>query len=454
MAMTMSIVRPDAPTAGRRTPFGLRVALVVTGIAALVGPLLVVTHPPRLARLPAAVTAPKRVVPRAVLPPVEPVDYVDLKPDDARAINARVPFSKDANPGARPFRLIGSPDDAARATDCMAAAVLYEAGDDPVGQKAVAQVVLNRVRHPAFPKTVCGVVFQGAERRTGCQFTFTCDGALERHSWSAAAWERARAAARAALTGKVYKPVGYSTHYHTDWVVPYWSSSLDKVSAVGTHLFFRWTGWWGTPPAFNRRVMNTEPVVPQLAALSPAHGGLAAVLELGVDDGKPIPASQLATPTEGDPNTFLVTLHPALMPAAYARFAAQSCGERPYCKLMAWEAGEAIPQTLPLAPAQIATMAFSYLRDRARGYEKPLWNCARYKRPDIVNCMKTQALPTRTTLPVPTLAADGAKGELLADKPLPAMAADQAPPVLNVRRRARGGEALPVQPGEKAADKP
>ncbi|MCZ3110870.1 cell wall hydrolase, partial [Acinetobacter baumannii] len=72
----------------------------------------------------------------------------------------------------------------ARAIDCMAAAVLYEAGDDAVGQRAVAQVVINRVRHPAFPKTICAVVFQGSDRATGCQFTFTCDGALVRHHWT------------------------------------------------------------------------------------------------------------------------------------------------------------------------------------------------------------------------------------------------------------------------------
>src|SRR3546814_109789 len=131
-------------------------------------------------------------------------------------------------PAARPFIFSGSPVDLARATDCLAAAQLYEAGDDAVGERAVAQVVLNRVRHPAFPKTVCGVVFQGQERATGCQFTFTCDGALARAP-TQAAWERARDIARSALAGKVYRPVGYATHYHTDWVGPYWR---DRKSVV------------------------------------------------------------------------------------------------------------------------------------------------------------------------------------------------------------------------------
>ncbi len=133
----------------------------------------------------------------------------------------------------------GDEQSRARATDCLAAAQYYEAGDDPSGQEAVAQVVLNRMRHPAFPATVCEVVFQGAERATGCQFTFTCDGALS-HSPTVTGWARAQNLASRMLSGKVDRRVGMATHYHTDWVVPYWSSSLDKITSIHTHLFFRW----------------------------------------------------------------------------------------------------------------------------------------------------------------------------------------------------------------------
>ncbi|KEY99004.1 SleB-like protein, partial [Sphingomonas sp. BHC-A] len=194
--------------------------------------------PPGKARL-EAVAAARFRRPATPPPAVAPVEVYALERDQARALNAAIPFSRLPNPAARPFIFSGSPVDLARATDCLAAAQLYEAGDDAVGERAVAQVVLNRVRHPAFPKTVCGVVFQGQERATGCQFTFTCDGALARAP-TQAAWERARDIARSALAGKVYRPVGYATHYHTDWVVPYWSGSLDKIASVGTHLFFRW----------------------------------------------------------------------------------------------------------------------------------------------------------------------------------------------------------------------
>ncbi|MFT2129823.1 cell wall hydrolase, partial [Staphylococcus epidermidis] len=85
------------------------------------------------------------------------------------------------------------------------------------GQASVAQVILNRMRHPAYPKTVCGVVFQGSERTTGCQFSFTCDGAMGRPP-SAEGWARARAVAASALNGFVAADVGMATHYHANYV--------------------------------------------------------------------------------------------------------------------------------------------------------------------------------------------------------------------------------------------
>ncbi|MEG8024680.1 cell wall hydrolase [Sphingomonas aurantiaca] len=226
----------------------LRASLIGISGLAIVGPALVVANAPVVVQAPKRVKLPPgRVVPQAEVPEVEPVKFVDLTPDDARAFNATVPFSTDPNPAARPFRFAGGPEDLARATDCMAAGILFEAGDDTLGERAVAQVVLNRLHHPAFPKTVCGVVFEGQDRSTGCQFSFSCDGAITRWHPTDDAWRRAREVAAAALSGAVFKQVGYATHYHTDWVVPYWQSSLDKITAVNTHLFFRWSGWWGTP---------------------------------------------------------------------------------------------------------------------------------------------------------------------------------------------------------------
>ena len=95
-------------------------------------------------------------------------------------------------------------------------------------------------------------VFEGSQRPTGCQFTFTCDGSLRR-TYSEASWSAARARAEEALGGYVHAPVGSATHYHADYVYPYWSPSLDKVAAIGPHLFFRWKGAWGTWRALTAR---------------------------------------------------------------------------------------------------------------------------------------------------------------------------------------------------------
>jgi spore germination cell wall hydrolase CwlJ-like protein len=385
-------------TVPQSPPRALRAILLLIAALAIAVPALLVRYAPPVARHTTVHRVVQRVVPEAELPPVEPVAFEDLDPDDARAFNATVPFVDGPNPPARPFRLVGDPMQRARAIDCMAAAVLYEAGDDPEGQKAVAQVVINRVRHPAFPKTICGVVFQGAERATGCQFTFTCDGALIRHHWLDVQWARARDTASAALSGAVFKPVGYATHYHTDWVVPYWQSSLDKIAAVNTHLFFRWTGWWGTPPAFNRHVSSDEPIIAQLAAYSDAHKD---AKELVANEALYVDPVAAATPLptalgSGD-DSFLVTLDAKkITPDGFAQLAQRTCGDRPYCKVMGWTDKAKTPAALPLQQAQISAMAFSYLRDRAHGFDKALWNCSEFRRTDLSQCMKTQVF-----VPVP-----------------------------------------------------
>jgi len=193
-------------------------------------------------------------------PAPEPLQFREVAPQTAVAINAAVPISDSPNPAASAFTMASaSATDRARALQCLTAAIYYEAARETVeGQRAVAQVVLNRVRHPVYPNTVCGVVYQGSERATGCQFTFTCDGSLARAPM-ASYWERARQVAALALSGSVYAPVGWATHYHTNYVVPYWSSSLVKAATIGTHIFYRWTGGWGRAPAFKDRHAGFEP---------------------------------------------------------------------------------------------------------------------------------------------------------------------------------------------------
>ncbi|WP_085810116.1 cell wall hydrolase [Sphingomonas sp. TZW2008] len=369
----------------------LHLVLAIITLVAVLLPLAVVRLVPAVpppAKIAAAL--PKRqVISAKQLPPVEPVEYAAIAPDDARSINAAVPFVSGPVPPARPFRFVGTADDFTRATDCLAAAVYYEAGDDATGERAVAQVVLNRLRHPAFPKTVCGVVFQGSERSTGCQFTFTCDGALMRTP-SAPAWARAREIATKALRGDVYKPVGWATHYHTDWVVPYWSSSLDKIAAVDTHLFFRWTGWWGTGGAFNRNQLPGEGSVAKLAALSEAHrtGAVLADADAAIVEATPF-FGRTPMPLASDPNTFLTMLNPA-QAATFAGMAQASCGERVRCKFMGWTEPDAMAFTMPLTPDQMNAMSFSYIRDRASGLERTLWNCTEFKQ--RTPCMKRFAI--------------------------------------------------------------
>jgi Cell Wall Hydrolase len=129
--------------------------------------------------------------------------------------------------------------DKARAVDCMTAAIAYEAGYEPLaGREAVAQVILNRVREPRFPKTICGVVFEGSQRRTGCQFTFTCDGSLARRL-SSEVVDAARVTAVSVLEGLAPDRVRGATHYHANYVNPYWASTGQMTARIGAHLFYR-----------------------------------------------------------------------------------------------------------------------------------------------------------------------------------------------------------------------
>lgn len=186
--------------------------------------------------------------------------------DQAKLINASIPFSAAPVLASRPFDLSGSdPLDRRRALLCLTQAVYYEAGFEPIeGRRAVAQVVLNRMRHQAFPKSVCGVVYQGA-REPVCQFSFVCDNSLYRRP-ALGAWKEAERVAAAALDGYVERSIGTATHYHADYVAPYWAPRLAKISKIGAHIFYRWPGSWGSTAAFTGRYVG-EPSDP--ASLRP-----------------------------------------------------------------------------------------------------------------------------------------------------------------------------------------
>ena len=160
---------------------------------------------------------------------------------------------------ARPFAMKPGTTEHSRALKCLTDAIYYEAATEPdIGQRAVAQVILNRMRHPTYPNSVCGVIYQGSERRTGCQFSYSCDGSMARLP-SRIHWDRARKVAVEALSGYVYAPVGVATHYHTVQVNPYWAPSLHFVGTIGAHRFYRWKGSAGRLSAFFRGHAGSEP---------------------------------------------------------------------------------------------------------------------------------------------------------------------------------------------------
>jgi spore germination cell wall hydrolase CwlJ-like protein len=224
---------PHRGSIGGARPFAL-LGLALTSAscvpaAAGEAPALFASAPPPAS--PAAPAAPARPAATAALP--APGSYV---------FNGRTPL------------------DRLRSLDCLAQAIYYEAASESEdGQRAVAQVVLNRVRHPAWPNSVCGVVYQGPMRAGGgCQFTFTCDGSLAVRP-GGIAWARARAIAAEALAGRTFAPAGLSTHYHTHQVSPAWAPALVGTIVIGAHRFYALPGRWGSPAAFAASYSGSEP---------------------------------------------------------------------------------------------------------------------------------------------------------------------------------------------------
>lgn len=130
-------------------------------------------------------------------------------------------------------------EEMSRQMKCLAEAVYYEARSESTsGQLAVAEVIMNRVKDHRYPNTACDVVYQGATRTTGCQFTFTCDGALDRKP-RGSKWAAAKSIAAHVYLGFEEKRTAGATHYHATYVNPVWNSGLIKTSKIGTHIFYR-----------------------------------------------------------------------------------------------------------------------------------------------------------------------------------------------------------------------
>jgi spore germination cell wall hydrolase CwlJ-like protein len=279
--------------------------------------------------------------------------FGQLTSADAAQLNAVLPIDDADFAPAQPFFLHASGPERDRAVLCMTQAIYYEAALEPTeGQQAVAQTVLNRVRHPDFPKSVCGVVYEGSRLPIGCQFSFTCDGSMTRQPIEPY-WTRAKTVAEAALSGFVAADVGSATHYHADYVFPRWGPQMVKIVQLGAHIFYRFPGPAGTPQVLTGRYAGGELAVsmagPSLAAIAAAkaadQAGKAPIIDLpgrtmllipsGAADpaavvtravvvpGQVVAGRRVPTPQE------IARINAALPPALVVRAAASPAGEDP-----------------------------------------------------------------------------------------------------------------------------
>jgi len=278
-----------------------RLAAFGAGLAILVAALAIAflwagrTQPVSLTTASASPSLPQDMGQTVMLPP--PDLLRPLAPPDAVAENAKREFADRPDSPAEAFRLQSDPASKERALECLTQAVYYEAAAEGIdGGRAVAQVVLNRMRHPAYPSSVCGVIYQGSERPTGCQFTFTCDGSLARVPVRSL-WDQARRIASEALSGKVYAPVGHTTHYHADYVLPYWADSLDKSRQIGRHIFYRLKGGLGAKGIFRQRYAGQEPVPLLPSATAVTLDAIAMADELLKEPPSAAATSGLTAPT-------------------------------------------------------------------------------------------------------------------------------------------------------------
>lgn len=270
------------------------------------------------------------------------------------------------------------------AVQCLATAALYEAGDNVRGERAVIQVILNRVRHPSYPNNVCDVVFEGAERKSGCQFTFTCDGSLRRGR-SRNAMMRAEKIAGEALDGYVDQTVGTATHYHADYVVPYWSASLRKVATVDRHIFYTFPGRAGTRRALVARYdAGAESAFAGHTRMMADLPRAVTILESAVGSvgqGEPVKTIEKTANTV-PPGFTSMAIDMAEPSGRWAVQALSACKGKAVCQIF----GQAIG-----APS-MARPVFIYVRDGS-GSDAPMWDCDRIPRADKTQCLPASGAP-------------------------------------------------------------
>lgn len=350
--------------------------------------------------------APQAQIETGELPPLPSVGRPDVgEPDDkylpvseetARKRNAARMFSSAPLVAANPFRSRLEGEERERAVACLAVAAIYEAGGKANDQLPVMQVILNRVRHPAWPNSICGVVFQGSERRTGCQFSFTCDGSMLRWRPSAASVEATRRRAEAMLAGQVEKRVGLATHYHTNWVLPHWSASLDKIAAVNTHLFFRWNGYWASKASFTARPSSIEPQIALLTGFEDAHGIAENAelseeeLSIGLADAGDSAAAADTQAAEVELPAYpiiAVELDPHDMPGRWSLDAVAKCSKNPECRVIGWVDANRKPGRVTLETLAANPPDFVYVQEMRNRVRQAYWDCSRWPKAPSSRCL-------------------------------------------------------------------
>lgn len=185
-------------------------------------------------------------------------------------------------------------------TQCLAQAVYYEArSETAAGQLAVAEVIMNRVKDHRYPNSICGVVFQGATRTTGCQFTFTCDGAMEKTP-RGRLWTKAQNVASHVVMGLNERKTSGATHYHATYVNPVWNSGLVRTRQIGTHIFYRFPrgGEWAAASARqNQRLAQRRAGLSAIVPAAVANEAEAKVIKTAapvqMEDLRPVVAQDL-----------------------------------------------------------------------------------------------------------------------------------------------------------------
>jgi spore germination cell wall hydrolase CwlJ-like protein len=164
--------------------------------------------------------------------------------------------------------------------ECLATAIYYEARSESVkGQLGVAEVIINRVNDHRYPNSVCDVVYQGATRTTGCQFTFTCDGAMNKAP-RGQKWEKANTIAAHVMMDLNERKTAGATHYHATYVNPVWNSGLIRTKKIGTHIFYRFPRGSEWSVASARQSARLAQRRAGLRAITPATSGVEAQTEI------------------------------------------------------------------------------------------------------------------------------------------------------------------------------